>query len=217
MMKDSKSLIKESLKNENDFSSASHAVNNFVSEIEAAEIEFEIPNRYNKDTLRIILVNTEKYFVYWEVCDKTLEKKGINLNNDKLYFKIEDIDGNELYSFDSSFALGDYYINSKFEDMDILAKVGVMENGKFKELFSSNTIHTFSSKINFPRDNEFNILFNKEGYSWSEIIRTTIEHFDSVGSSSKYIEEIERLKTFIQENESEKISSSTNLKGKING
>ena len=215
MVKDSKNLIKESLKNENDFSSASHAVNNFISEVKDSELEFEIPERYNKDTLRIILVNTEKYFVYWEVSDKTLENKKIDLNNEKLYFKIFDINGDELYSFDSSFALGDYYINSKFENMDILVKVGVMDNGSFKELFSSNTIHTFSSKLNFPSQDQYEALYSK-GYSWSEIIRTTVEHFDGLGSSSKYVEELERLKTFIQENENEKISSSTNLKGKIN-
>lgn len=216
MKTDSESLIKESLKNENDFSSASHVVDNFASEAKPAQEEFEIPSRYNKDTLRIILVNTEKYFVYWEVSDKTLDNEKINLDNEKLYFKIDDINGNELYSFDSSFALGDYYINSKFEDMDILVRVGVMENGSFKELFSSNVIHTFSSKINFPSQEEYEALLSK-GYSWSEIIRTTVEHFDSVGSSSKYVEELERLKTFIEENEKEKVSSSTNLKGNING
>ena len=162
------------------------------------------------------MVNTEKYFVYWEVSDKTLDNEKINLDNEKLYFKIDDINGNELYSFDSSFALGDYYINSKFGDMDILVRVGVMENGSFKELFSSNVIHTFSSKINFPSQEEYEALLSK-GYSWSEIIRTTVEHFDSVGSSSKYVEELERLKTFIEENEKEKVSSSTNLKGNING
>ncbi|XOB61941.1 DUF4912 domain-containing protein [Campylobacterota bacterium DY0563] len=216
MKTDSESLIKESLKNENDFSSASHVVDNFASEAKLAQEEFEIPSRYNKDTLRIILVNTEKYFVYWEVSDKTLDNEKINLDNEKLYFKIDDINGNELYSFDSSFALGDYYINSKFEDMDILVRVGVMENGSFKELFSSNVIHTFLSKINFPSQDEYEALLSK-GYSWSEIIRTTVEHFDSAGSSSKYVEELERLKTFIEENEKEKVSSSTNLKGNING
>lgn len=213
---DSENLIKESLKNENDFSSASHVIDNFASEVKNTEVEFEIPNRYNKDTLRIILVNTEKYFVYWEVSDKTLDDEKINLDNEKLFFKIDDIDGNELYSFDSSFALGDYYINSKFENMDILVRVGVIENGKFKELFCSNVIHTFSSKINFPSQDEYEALLSK-GYSWSEIIRTTVEHFDSAGSSSKYIEELERLKTFIKQNEKDKISSSTNLKGNIDG
>lgn len=215
MKTDSENLIKESLETENDFSSASHAVDNFASEAKPVETEYEIPSRYNKDTLRIILVNTEKYFVYWEVSDKTLDEKKINLESEKLYFKIDDIDGNELYSFDSSFALGDYYINSKFEDMDILVKVGVMENGEFKELFSSNVVHTFSSKINFPSQDEYETLMSK-GYSWSEIIRSTVEHFDKAGSSSKYVEELERLRNFIQEGEKAGVSSISSLKGKFN-
>lgn len=214
MKTDSENLIKESLKNENDFSSASHAVDNFVTEAKPSENEYEIPSRYNKDTLRIILVNTEKYFVYWEVSDETLNQRSIDLNSEKLYFKIDDINGNELYSFDSSFALGDYYINSKFEDMDILVKVGILQDGEFKELFSSNVIHTFSSTIKFPSQHEYESLLSK-GYSWSEIIRTTIEHFGSAGSSSKYVEELERLRNFIQENEKDKSSSTTLLKGKL--
>lgn len=215
MKTDSENLIKESLENENDFSSASHAIDNFASEVKPLETEYEIPSRYNKDTLRIILVNTEKYFVYWEVSDETLFEKNINLGKEKLYFKIDDIDGNELYGFDSTFALGDYYINSKFEDMDIVVKVGTIESGEFKELFSSNMVHTFSSKINFPSQDEYDLLI-KKGYSWSEIVRSTIEHFDEAGSSSKYIEELQRLRNFIQEGEKAGVSSSSFLKGKKN-
>jgi len=214
MKTDSENLIEQSLKNENDFSSASHVVDNFTSEAKPIETEYQIPDRYNKDTLRIILVNTEKYFVYWEVSDKTLSEKNINLDKRKLYFKIVDLKGNELYSFDSSFALGDYYVNSKFEDMDIAVKVGILENdGSFKELFGSNIVHTFSSKINFPSNDEYEQLI-KKGYSFSEIIRTTIEHFDKRGSSLTYFEEVERLKNFI--NEGEKLSSSSiHMKGKL--
>ncbi|QKF83234.1 DUF4912 domain-containing protein [Halarcobacter ebronensis] len=214
MFKNSENLIKESLENENDFSSATHVIDNLVAVNKPKATEYKIPERYNKDTLRIILVNTEKYFVYWEVSDKTLAEKSIDLNKEKLYFKVDDINGDELYSFESSLALGDYYVNSEFENKDIFVKAGVIKNGEFIELISSNVIHTFSSKINFPSQEEYEELL-KKGYSWTEIIRTTIEHFDMGTSSAKYVQELERLKHFIQEEEKDKFSSSSFL-GKSN-
>ncbi|RXJ65873.1 hypothetical protein CRV08_14100 [Halarcobacter ebronensis] len=214
MFENSENLIKESLENENDFSSATHVIDNLVAVNKPKATEYEIPTRYNKDTLRIILVNTEKYFVYWEVSDKTLAEKGIDLNKEKLYFKLDDINGNELYSFESSLALGDYYVNSEFENKDIFVKAGVIKNGEFIELISSNVIHTFSSKINFPSQEKYEELL-KKGYSWTEIIRTTIEHFDMGTSSAKYVQELERLKHLIQEEEKDKFSSSSFL-GKSN-
>ena len=216
MFENSENLIKESLENENDFSSATHVIDNLVAVDKPKAAEYEIPARYNKDTLRIVLVNTEKYFVYWEVSDKTLEEKGIDLTNEKIYFKVDDLDGNELYSFESSFALGDYYINKKFENIDILVKAGVVKYGEFIELLSSNVVHTFSSKVNFPSPEEYEELL-KKGYSWTEIIRTTMEHFDKGTSSAKYVEELERLKHFIQEEAKGAVSSSSSHLGKSNG
>ncbi len=45
--------------------------------------------------------------------------------------------------------------------MDIVVKVGTVEDGEFKELFSSNMVHTFSSKINFPSQDEYDLLIKK--------------------------------------------------------
>ena len=147
MDSNAKELIKSSLQEEHSFSSSSHVIETLVSEGEPLVAEYEIPSRYNKDTLRMLFVNTEKYFVYWEVSDKTLEEKGLDLNKDKLYFKVYDSSNNQLYSFDSSLALGDYYIKRKFENMDIFVELGFSENDKFIPLQKSNKIHTFSSPI----------------------------------------------------------------------
>ena len=202
-------LVKKSMEIENDFSSASHVLDTLVTEGEPPVSEYEIPSRYNKDTLRIILVNTEKYFVYWELSDKTLSENNLDLNTTKLCFKVNDIQGNELYSFDSSFALGDYYIKSKFENIDIFVKAGVMVNGEFKELMSSNVIHTFSSQINLP--DEKDEVWVRKKLGWTEVIRTTLEHYDQGVSSAKYVEELERLRHFTQEEEN-KVNSASLIK-----
>lgn len=206
MNPNAKDLVKKSMEIENDFSSSSHIIDTLVKEGEPPVSEYEIPTNYNKDTLRVLLVNTEKYFVYWEVSDKTLVENNIDLNVDKLHFKINDVDGNELYSFDSSFALGDYYVKSKFENMDIYVRAGVIQNGAFIELISSNTIHTFSSKINLP-SYEDEVWFSKK-LGWTEVLRSTIEHSDQGVSSAKYVQELERLKHFTHEEEGRFSSSS---------
>ncbi len=206
-------LIKSSLEEEHSFSSNSHILETFVTEGEPPVADYEIPSRYNKDTLRMLFVNTKKYFVYWEVSDKTLEDNGLDLTKDKLLFKVYDISGNELYIFESSFALGDYYIKEEFENMDIFVKLGFNENDKFIELQTSNVIHTFSSKINLPDENSEEWI--KKSYGWSEVVRSTIHHYSGVSSAS-YVEEIERLKHFTDEEE-QRLSSLSIHEGNNNG
>lgn len=206
MNPNAKDLVKKSMEIENDFSSSSHMIDTLVTEGEPPVSEYEIPTRYNKDTLRVLLVNTEKYYVYWEVSDKTLEENKIDLKDSKLYFKISDVKGNELCSFDSSFALGDYYVKSKFENIDIYVCAGVMKNGTFIELMSSNIVHTFSSQINLP-SYEDEVWFSRK-LGWTEIIRSTMEQSELGGSSAKYVQELERLKYFTEEEEGRFSSSS---------
>ncbi len=204
-------LVKESMKLENDFSSSSHVIDTLVKEGEPVVQEYKIPDRYNKDTLRILMVNTEKYFVYWEVSDETLAKNNIDLGKDKLYFKVFNTDNQELYSFESSFALGKYYVKRPFENMNVYVKVGLTKEDDFIELITSNTVHTFSSQVNLPSSEDEVWIRKKMG--WTEVIRSTIEHSEQGVSSAKYIEEMEKIKHFIEEvEEKQKFSSSSVVK-----
>lgn len=204
-------LVKESMKLENDFSSSSHVIDTLVKEGEPVVQEYKIPDRYNKDTLRILMVNTEKYFVYWEVSDQTLAKNNIDLGKDKLYFKVFNTDNQELYSFESSFALGKYYVKRPFENMNVYVKVGLTKEDDFIELITSNTVHTFSSQVNLPSSEDEVWIRKKMG--WTEVIRSTIEHSEQGVSSAKYIEEMEKIRHFIEEvEEKQKFSSSSVVK-----
>jgi hypothetical protein len=204
-------LVKESMKLENDFSSSSHVIDTLVKEGEPVVQEYKIPDRYNKDTLRILMVNTEKYFVYWEVSDQTLAKNNIDLGKDKLYFKVFNTDNQELYSFESSFALGKYYVKRPFENMNVYVKVGLTKEDDFIELITSNTVHTFSSQVNLPSSEDEVWIRKKMG--WTEVIRSTIEYSEQGVSSAKYIEEMEKIKHFIEEvEEKQKFSSSSVVK-----
>ncbi len=202
-------LVKESMKLEDDFSSSSHVIDTLVEEGEPVVQEYEIPDRYNKDTLRILMVNTQKYFVYWEVNDETLSKNNIDLGKDKLYFKVYDSNNQELYSFESSFALGKYYVKRPFENMNVYVKVGLTKEDDFVELITSNTIHTFSSQINLPSSEDEVWIRKKMG--WTEVIRSTIEHSHEGVSSAKYVEEMEKVRHFIDEIEEKQNFSSSSI------
>ena len=203
-------LVKSSMEIENDFSSASHVIDTLVSEGEPPATIYNIPDRYNKDTLRVLLVNTKKYYVYWEVSDKTLEENKIDLNKDKLYFKVSDKEGNELFEFNSSFALGEHFVKLQFENMKINVTIGKKVEDKFEELFYSNKVHTFSSQVNLPSSEEE--LWVKKSLAWTEVVRSTIKNTSLGTSSAEQVKELERLRHFTQMEE-EKLSSSTIHKG----
>lgn len=202
-------LVKESMKLENDFSSSSHVIDTLVEEGEPVVQEYKIPDRYNKDTLRILMVNTQKYFVYWEVSDETLAKNNIDLGKDKLYFKVYNSNDQELYSFESLFALGKYYVKRPFENMNVYVKVGLTKEDNFVEIITSNTVHTFSSKINLPSSEDEVWIRKKMG--WTEVIRSTIEHSHQGVSSAKYVEEMEKIRHFIDEIEEKQNFSSSSI------
>ena len=207
-------LINESIKIEDDFSSSSHAIDKLVVETEPAETIYTIPDRYNKDTLRVLLVNTKKYYVYWEVSDETLEKNNLDLNKDELCFKVFKTDGSELSTFTSTFALGEHFINLKFENIKVFVKIGFIdEEEEFVEFKDSNEVQTFSSQINLPEESD--AIWVKKNYAWTEVVRSTMENVSFGSSSSQYVKELERLKHFTQ-TEEEKLSSSSIHQGTKN-
>ncbi|XPV68364.1 MAG: DUF4912 domain-containing protein [Halarcobacter sp.] len=194
MNENAKKLINESLEIEDDFSSSSHIINSIASDIIPMQNSYDIPVRYNKNRLVILLVNTTSYYIYWEVDDNTIEVNNIDLNKDKLYFKLYDINGELLNTFESSFALGEHFIKEQFEDLDIYVKLYILKDDKLVELLTSNTIHTFSTTIKIP--DEEDEIWIKRTKGWTEIIRSSMQHFTLGMSSAKYVEEIEQLREF---------------------
>lgn len=209
MNPNAKDLLAQSLKVENDFSSSTHAIDTLAKEVEPQVQNFEIPTRYNKDTLRIILVNTQKYYIYWEVSDQTLKKYNLDLNIDKLQFIVKDKEGKELFRFESSFALGEYYLKTKFENMLIGVSVEIEYEDETVELLNSNMIQTFSSKVNLPSPEDE--VWIKKSHAWTEVVKSTMSHFDSGISSAQYVQELERVKHFSQIEE-QKATSNTMIK-----
>lgn len=138
------------------------------------------------------MINPTNYYVYWEVSDETLEKYSIDLVTQKLIFKVYDKLGNHLFDFDSSFALGEYYLKEKFENIDVFVELGFDKDEEFIKILESNNVHTFSSQINLPQESDE--VWIKKSMNWSEIIKTTIREENSGISSAKFIEEIKKIK-----------------------
>lgn len=205
-------LIKESISVENDFSSTSHVLDTLAKEIEPPASIYNIPDRYNKDTLRVLLVNTKKYYVYWEVSDETLKKRGLDLNKEELSFKVFESNGTELFEFKSSFALGEYFVNLQFENIDIYVKAGIFENDEFVEILDSNQVRTFSSKVILPEENDE--VWVRKRSNWSEVLFSTIQNVSFGTSSAQYAEELKRLKHFTEVEE--KFNSSSLHQGTKN-
>jgi hypothetical protein len=209
-------LAQISIETENNFSSSSHAIDTIAYEGRKVQpiSKYEIPHRYNKDYLRILPVNTSTYYVYWEASDQMLLGNNIDLNKKELRLRLLDSNGNLLHEFSSKFALGEYFVNEIIEDMDIYVKMGIMNGNDFIELLSSNTIHTFSTQLKWPSP-QSEVWIKKEK-GWTEIIRSTMQHFALGMSSDQYLEEIERLKSLSSVSQ-ERLSSTSHIKGKNNG
>ncbi|KIM09034.1 MAG: hypothetical protein KU38_09365 [Sulfurovum sp. FS08-3] len=191
MNENNKYLIKESIQKDS-FSSATHTMDTMAQEIPKEGIrEYPIPSRYYKDRVTLLPVNQSKYYLYWEITDETLHKHGIDLNSQQLHFEIYDAKG-MVFSLSSSFSVSEYFIKGVFEERIIYAKAGFMEDGIFKELLASQPIHTFTSQINLPADNDE--IWMRRGSVWSELVHASTTHLEFSGSSAKYIKELERLR-----------------------
>mgnify|MGYP000751884509 CR=1 FL=1 len=195
MKANEKELINKSLEFEDSFSSSIHAIDTLTSEVkDIPQTQYDIPSRYNKDRLKVLMINPNSYYIYWEVSDETLKKYSIDLKTQKLVFKIYDKLGNHIFNFDSSFALGEYYLKEKFENIDVYVELGINKEEEFFKILESNNVHTFSSQINFPDENDE--VWIKKSMNWSEIIKTTIKDSGNGISSAKFVEEIKKIKEY---------------------
>lgn len=204
-------LVKKSLEYENSASSSTHTLNVLADEIkDKAPTIYEIPTSYNVDRAKVLMANPEKYYVYWEISSDTLSKHGIDLNSEKLSFQIKNSDEAILFEFESSFALGEYYVKKVFENMKIHVSVGVYRSNKFVDILASNNMHTFSTQINLPDENSE--VWLERSLSWSEVLKASESGLTMGSSSDKFLKEMKRIELF----EKSGISGLVNVSGLVN-
>ena len=185
--KDQQYLSAESLKNES-FSSNTHNTELLAEERRVpAGIEFEVPDRYDIDTLVFLPVNLETSFVYWEITQKLLQAYHIGI--DRLRTKVVAVDESgeeELSEFQTSTELGKFYLHFKAPMRRVLARMGFYdENGRFVVLLTSNTFLMPGDTIEFSDDE----VWMSIDENTREIIKASLDKSSSTLSSKSIFEE----------------------------
>lgn len=109
---------------------------------------YEIPLRYFIDSLTLMTINPHNSYLYWEVTDETLEKFGISPTNVHLSISLYDENEAEVFSFESVFSVGSYYLKHGTKNKWLTAKLHL----KFEDkdpiaLLSSNRVKLFDPTL----------------------------------------------------------------------
>ena len=186
-------LIKDSLE-ENNFSSSTHTIEviSFDSK-QVAKREYPIPHRYYRDQLVLLPINSKKFYMYWEFTDTLLQKYHLE-NAKQIKFKVVDSEAHIIKDIDCLGELGEYFVNDLKYTSKIKVIAGYYKDGVFIEIMHSNQIGSFNTEINYKDTDKLVYLKKERGFT--EIIRSSLQHFTLGMSSASYVKEIERLQEF---------------------
>lgn len=186
-------LIEESLE-ENSFSSSTHSIEiiSFDSKLEAQK-EYHIPERYYKNQLVLLPINSKKFYLYWEFTDTLLQEYHLE-NATQLTIKVIDTEGNTIKNIACLGEVGEYFVNDLKYTTKIKVVAGYYKDDLFIEIMHSSEIGAFNTKINYK--DEDNLVYLKKEKGFTEIIRASLQHFTIGMSSASYVKEIERLEEY---------------------
>jgi hypothetical protein len=183
-------LLIDSLE-ENNFSSSTHAIEEIsLNSAPLVQQKYSIPNRYYKDQLVLLPINSKKFYIYWEITNTLLEQFHLE-NVTQIQFKIIDSQSHTIKTIDCVGEVGEYFVNDLQYTSKIRVIAGYYKDGHFIEIFQSNQIGAFNTQINYKNADALVYLQKEKGFT--EIIRSSLEHFTEGLSSASYIKEIERL------------------------
>ena len=203
-------LIKESLEEESGFSSNVHSIETISSQNNiTVQKEYHIPNRYYKEQLVLMPINSKKFYIYWEFTNNTIEKFGLTSANE-IKFKVIDSENQLLKLIDCMNDVGEYFVTDLQYTTQIKIVAGFYRDDIFVEILHSNTIEPFNTQINYRQEDE--LVYMKKERGFREIIRSSLVHYTIGMSSAAYVTQIERLKEY--ENLSQNIYSSHTLREK---
>lgn len=131
--------------------------------------DIEIPSRYYRNCLKILPVNIQTIFVYWEVTDVLLKDLCVNF---PLLLKIFDQNGaNELLRIGIDSEIGSAYLNAYWSERKLVAQIGYIDNiGDFNAVLSSGELLMPSDQLHFSDSSTW--LNKKEKFE--EIVKSSI-------------------------------------------
>lgn len=110
---------------------------------------YELPSKYNKTIVRLLVQSPTRMFVYWEVNDDTIkyfESMKMDYSSARPVLKVKNITMNYSYDIPIDPFTNNYYIEVKDPDCQYQVELGRVQNNKFVNLCTSNTAM-------FPRNN----------------------------------------------------------------
>ena len=188
--------VEERLKEES-FSSNMHGTLALAEEAKEFKVEdYEIPESYKKDYLRLLPANVNTVYLYWEITDKLLSPFDGEFETFalKLYEKTQKGES-EILGFYFKERVSSKYVNAYLASKNIVAAIGAIDrSGRFTELLRSNDVKMCTDKI--TQTNE-EVWMSKQS-EWMELIRASIpvSHFAHAKSSFSLLKEMELLKRY---------------------
>ena len=119
---------------------------------------YELPSKYDKTIVRLLVQSPTRMFVYWEVSNDSIqmfESQKVDYSSSKPILKIKNITMNYSYDIPIDPFTNNYYIEVKDPDCVYQVELGRQSNEKFINIYTSN-----SAKI--PRSSPVPINYSEE-------------------------------------------------------
>jgi hypothetical protein len=187
--------IDANLKDES-FSSNTHPTLLFAEEAkDYSGLDYKIPSNYGIDTLRLLPVNVNTIFVYWEITDKLLNNSQFETFALKL-FELTDGGESEVLGFYFKERVSGKYANAHLPSKNLVATIGGIDaNGRFVELIRSNKVKMPNDTVAAMNPNNEEAWMSKHS-EWTELIKASTTHFSHAKSSITLVKEMEFLKKY---------------------
>lgn len=105
---------------------------------------YELPKKYNKTIVRLLVQSPTRMFVYWNVSDDTIsnvfEKNHINYSEAIPILKITNITMNYSYEIPIDPFANNYYIEVKDPNCRYQVELGRKSKNKFVNIYTSNQV-----------------------------------------------------------------------------
>jgi len=186
----SQSLIQESLKQKESFSSR---VVGIAQDAYPPQKEYHIPQSYDVDRVVLMPVNLNTYHIYWDISDALLHQMHLP-REIELSFRMVDGEHNVLEEFFTNEKSSKRYINKTFDNLKLQVICGYYQGDRYITLLYSNSIKSFNSQIILPNPEDEVWLSKEKGFS--QIIRMSLQHCAFGISSASYLKQIEKLQEY---------------------
>lgn len=103
---------------------------------------YELPNKYDRTVVRLLVQSPTRIFVYWEVSEdsiKSFESSNKDYAHSTPTLKVKNVTMNYSYNIPIDPFTNNYYIDVKDPDCEYQVELGRISNGNFTNIYTSNS------------------------------------------------------------------------------